>query len=348
MSKLERTDIELKRVINGSRPIIRIIGTGGAGCKIVSRIMEVGIEGAETIAINTDAQTLLNAKAHNKILIGRSTTMGLGTGNIPELGEAAAREDVNIIKDMMGGADLAFITCGLGGGTGTGSTPIIAEITKKSGALTILMITLPFRFEGPLKMKNARLGLEKLRNIVDSVIVIPNDKLLEIISDLPPSAAYKLADEILVITLKGITELITKPGLVNLDFADFRTIIGGKNIGMIGIGEGEGPNRAIIAASEALNSPLLEIDVSDAKGALINIVGGYDLKMEEVGKIVEKVSEKLFKGAHIIWGAQLDPELEGKVRVTIVVSGVKSDIQTMSVGFNDKKLKKIFGLENNS
>lgn len=346
MSKEDKTDDELKRIIIESRPNIKIIGIGGAGCKVVSRLMEAGIEGAETIVINTDAQALLNAKAHHKILIGKSITRGLGTGSILELGDSAAREDAPIIRDTVKGVDLAFITCGLGGGTGTGSTPVIAEITKNSGALTILMITLPLKSEGPSRMRNAHIGLNRLKNIVDSVIVIPNQKLLELTSSSTSASAYKLADEILVTTLKGIVELITKPGLVNLDFADFKTIIGGKNIGMIGIGEGEGPNRAIIAASEALNSPLLEIDINGAKGALINIVGGYDLKMEETGRIVNEVSKKLSKGAHIIWGAQLDPEFGDKVRVTIVVSGLKLSTPTMSVRFNDKRLREILGKNN--
>jgi len=320
----ESADEELEQVLREARARIVVVGCGGAGGNTVSRIMEVGIQGAETIAVNTDAQDLLYTAADRKILIGRETTGGLGAGNDPEKGEAAAREDENLIKDYIHGADMVFLTCGLGGGTGTGSIPVIAEIGKKLGALTVGVVTIPFTVEGRRRMENAERGLQKLCEIADTVIVIPNDKLLEVAPDLPIPAAFKVADQLLMDAIKGLTEMITKPGLINLDFADVRAVLQDGGVAMIGIGESDTENRAAEAVEEALNSPLLDVDITGASGALVNVIGSPDMSLEEAEKIVGRVSEALDPEAQITWGAQISDELKRAIRVMVILSGVHS------------------------
>ena len=318
------TTEELEQILQQAKAKIISVGCGGAGCNTISRMMGVGIRGAQTIAINTDAQDLLYTTADRKILIGRDITGGLGAGNNPERGEAAAREDEAVIKDHVYGADLVFITCGLGGGTGTGSAPVVAEIAKKLGALTVSVVTLPFTVEGTRRRLNAELGLGKLRAVSDTVVVIPNDKLLQLAPDLPIGAAFKVSDQLLIDAIKGITEMITTPGLINLDFADVRTVLKNGGVAMIGIGESDTANRSSEAVEEALNSPLLDVDVTGSKGALVNIVGSADMTLEEAQKIVSRVSETLDQDAHVIWGAQVSQEMKNSVRVMVVLSGVHS------------------------
>lgn len=318
------TTEELEQILQRAKARIIAVGCGGAGCNTISRMMGVGIRGAQTIAINTDAQDLLYTTADRKILIGKDITGGLGAGNDPEKGEAAAREDEAIIKDHIYGADLVFVTCGLGGGTGTGSAPVVAEIAKKLGALTVSVVTLPFTVEGTRRRKNAEQGLAKLRAVSDTVVVIPNDKLMQLAPDLPIGAAFKVSDQLLIDAIKGITEMITMPGLINLDFADVRTVLKNGGVAMIGIGESDTVNRSEEAVEEALNSPLLDVDITGAKGALINIVGSPDLTLEEAQKIVAKVAESLDPNAHVIWGAQISQEMKNSVRVMVVLSGVHS------------------------
>ena len=315
---------ELEVILQKAKARIITVGCGGAGCNTISRIMESGIHGAETIAVNTDAQDLLYTSADRKILIGRDLTGGLGAGNNPEKGEAAAREDDAAIKDNIYGVDLVFVTCGLGGGTGTGGAPVIAEIAKKLGALTIGVVTLPFTVEGTRRRLNAEMGLEKLRAVTDTVIVIPNDKLLQLAPDLPIGAAFKVADQLLMDAIKGIVEMITKPGLINLDFADVRTVLHNGGVAMIGIGESDTANRSMEAVEEALNSPLLDVDVTGARGALVNVKGSQDLTLEEAQKIVSRVSESLDSEANVIWGAQISEDMKNSVRVMLVISGVHS------------------------
>ncbi|RLF93546.1 cell division protein FtsZ, partial [Thermococci archaeon] len=251
-------------------------------------------------------------------------TKGLGAGNDPRLGEEAAREDERLIKDTLEGADMVFVTCGLGGGTGTGSAPIIAEIAKKIGALTVAIVTIPFTVEGIRRQRNAERGLENLRKTADTVIVIPNDKLLEMAPGLPISAAFKVSDDILIRAVMGITDLITKAGLVNLDFADVKSVMRNGGVAMIGLGESDTENRAVEAVEDALHSPLIDIDISGATGALVNVTGSSDMKLEEAEKVVEIVSNELDPEAQIIWGAQIDEELKNALRVMVVVSGVSS------------------------
>ncbi len=321
------TDKDLEDILAASQARIVVIGTGGSGNNTLMRLHEVGVEGARVVAMNTDAQHLLVTPADEKVLLGRNITRGLGAGSDPELGEAAAKDSIEDIRKVVEGADLVFITCGLGGGTGTGSAPVIAQVAKECGALTLAIVTLPFSVEGRRRMENALGGLKKLRRESDTVIVIPNDKLLEIVPDLPINAAFKVADEILVNAVKGIIEMITKPGLVNLDFADVRTVLSNGGAAMIGLGEsetGDPESRALEAIEDALNSPLLDIDVSEATRALVNVTGGADMTLREAEIIVEAVASKIHPNAHIIWGAIIDDTIQkNKVRAMVVISGGK-------------------------
>ena len=317
-------DEELLKIIEGSRANIIVVGTGGAGNNTISRLNEIGIEGAKTITVNTDAQDLFYSVSDKKLLLGRQTCGGLGAGGEPTIGEESAEESEEDIREELDGADMVFVTCGLGGGTGTGSAPVIAKVAKKAGALTVAVATMPFSAEGVKRRENAEIGLAKLQENADTVIVIPNDKLLEVAPNLPLNKAFMASDEILGRAVKGITELITKPGLISLDFADISSIMKGSGMAMIGMGESESGDRAIESVHEALSSPLLDIDISNAKGALINISGSSDLTLNEAEKIVQIVGDRLDPEANIIWGAQIDEELQNMIRTTIVVSGVKS------------------------
>ncbi|MCZ7400719.1 MAG: cell division protein FtsZ [Candidatus Methanoperedens sp.] len=318
------TDKELQEILEELKTNIVVIGCGGSGSNTIQRITEEGITGAELYAINTDAQHLLNIKVSKKILIGRSRTKGLGAGSLPQIGQDAAQESKSSIEKAVGNADLVFITCGLGGGTGTGSAPVVAEIAREAGALTIAVVTLPFSVEGQIRMDNAEAGLERLRDAVDTVIVVPNDKLLEVVPHLPLQTAFKVCDEVLMRSVKGITELITKPGLVNLDFADVRVIMQKSGVAIIGLGEAEGENKAIESVQKALRSPLLDVDVSGATGALVNVVGGPDMTIAEAESVVNELYTRIDPKARLIWGAMVDPDLENMVRTMVVITGVKS------------------------
>ena len=320
----DNIDNDLKEIIQRSRAKIFVIGTGGAGNNTVSRLAEIGVQGAGTLSVNTDAQDLFYSKSDHKLLIGRSTCGGLGAGGMPDIGEESAEESEEQLKEKLEGADMVFVTCGLGGGTGTGSAPVISKLAKKIGALTIAVATMPFSAEGLRRRENAEKGLEKLQSAADTVIVIPNDKLLEVAPNLPINKAFMVADELLGRAVKGITELITKPGLVSLDFADIRSIMIGSGMAMIGMGESDSGDRAIESVHEALNSPLLDLDISNAKGALINISGSSDLTLHEAEKVVQIVADELDPEANIIWGTQIQEDLENVIRTTIVVAGVKS------------------------
>jgi len=335
-------DAELESLLSKQKATIKVIGTGGGGNNTINRVTEVGITGAETIAVNTDAQDLLYTSADKKILIGRDITKGLGAGSNPKLGEQAARENEQDIRKALENSDMTFITCGLGGGTGTGSAPVIAEIAKKIGALTVGIVTLPFTMEGHRRYENATIGLEKLEQVVDTLIVIPNDKLLELAPDLPLHTAFKVADEILTNAVKGIAELVTKAGLVNLDFADIRAVMKGGGVALIGVGESDSENRAVEAVEKALTNPLLDVDVEGANGALINVAGGEDMTLDEARKVVETISERLDPEARIIWGAQIYKDLNKTIRTMLIVTGVKSSqIFGPERRISDKKKKEI-------
>lgn len=317
-------DKELEEVLANLTTTIKVVGCGGAGSNTISRCFASQITGAELIALNTDAQHLLLSSAPNKVLIGRHLTHGLGAGSLPQIGEEAAKESEQDIRTAIGHADMVFVTCGLGGGTGTGSSPVVAQISKESGALTIGVVTLPFSVEGVIRMENAESGLKRLRDICDTVIVIPNDKLIDIVPNLSLNAAFKVADEVLMRSIKGITEMITMPGLVNLDFADLRTIMKRGGVAMIGLGEAEGENKAVNAVIEALNSPLLEVDISEASGALVNVTGGEDMTISEAERVVEEIYNRVHPNARIIWGTTIDPSLKRTIRAMLVITGVKS------------------------
>ncbi len=317
-------DQDLEKVLESLTTTIKVVGCGGAGTNTISRCFSEGINGAELIAINTDAQHLLLTQSPYKILIGRHLTRGLGAGSLPQIGEEAAKESEQDIRDAIVPSDMVFVTCGLGGGTGTGCAPIVAQFAREAGALTIGVVTLPFSVEGQVRSSNAEAGLKRLREVCDTVIVIPNDKLLDIVPNLALNAAFKVADEVLMRSIKGITEMITMPGLVNLDFADLKTVMKRGGVALIGLGEAEGENKAVDAISEALNSPLLEVDITEATGALVNVTGGNDMTLREAEKVVEEIYSKIDKNARIIWGTTIDPSMKKSIRAMLVVTGVKS------------------------
>ncbi|MCX6749259.1 MAG: cell division protein FtsZ [Candidatus Pacearchaeota archaeon] len=323
-SDVKEIDKELAELLKKQSAKIKVIGVGGGGGNSLSRMKEIGIKGGELIAINTDAQDLLYSNADQKILIGRELTQGLGAGSNPKVGEEAAKESEADIKKKISGSDMIFITCGLGGGTGTGAAPVVASLAKKQGALTIGVVTLPFTIEGKKRLENAANGLEKLEAVVDTLIVIPNDKLLELAPELPLHTAFKIADEILTNAVKGVTELVTITGLVNLDFADVKAVMVDGGVSLIGMGESDSTNRAAESVEKAINNPLLDVDISNASGALVNIIGGPDMSLDECKVIIETVGSKLSPYAKLIWGAQISPDMEKSIRVLLIVTGVKS------------------------
>ena len=322
--KVTAIDEELEALVAKQKAKIKVIGCGGGGNNTINRMSEVGISGTETVAINTDAQDLLYTNANIKILIGKELTGGLGAGSIPKVGEDSAKESEKEIRDTIQGSDIVFITCGLGGCTGTGAAPVVAEVAKKLGILTIAIVTLPFAMEGQRRYANAISGLERLESTVDTLIVIPNDKLLELCPGLPLHTAFKVADEILTNSVKGIAELVTKPGLVNLDFADIKTVMGKGGVAMIGVGESDSDNRAIESVEKAVQNPLLDVDITGANGALINISGGPNMTLDEARKIVETITERLDEDARTIWGAQISEDLDNTIRTLLIVTGVHS------------------------
>ena len=341
--ELAAIDKELEELLQKQHAKVKVFGLGGGGGNTISRMKEIGIKGGEFIALNTDAQDLLYANADHKILIGRELTMGLGAGSNPKIGEEAAHESEQDIKKKLAGADMVFITCGLGGGTGSGAAPVVANIAKKQGALTIGVVTMPFTIEGRKRIENAEYGLERLESSVDTLIVIPNDKLLEIAPELPLQTAFKVADEILTNAVKGTTELVTKSGLVNLDFADVKAVMSDGGVSLMGMGESDSANRAQEAVEKALTNPLLDVDLSGSTGALVNIIGGNDMSLDEARAIISSVGQKLGPDAKMIWGAQISPEMEKSIRVMIIITGVKSS-QIMGSGL-PKDLQKQVEME---
>ncbi|MAF99369.1 MAG: cell division protein FtsZ [Nanoarchaeota archaeon] len=318
-------DAELEKLLAKHHTRIKVVGSGGGGNNTINRICQVGIKGVHTIAINTDAQDLLYTTAQKKILIGRELTGGLGAGSNPKVGEEAAKESEIELKKSLDNSDMVFITCGLGGGTGTGSAPVVAQLARKMGILTVGIVTMPFQMEGSRRYENALIGLEKMEQSVNTLIVIPNEKLLQLAPNLPIQTAFKVADEILTNAVKGIAELVTKTGLVNLDFADVKTIMGEGGVALIGVGESDSEHRAAESVAKAIENPLIDVDISDAKGALINISGGDNLTLDEARNIVEAVSERLDDNARIIWGAQIYKDLDKTVRTMLIITGVRSE-----------------------
>jgi len=313
--------------------VISVIGVGGAGSNAVNRMMEDNISGCEFVAINTDAQALMMSNADKKILIGES---GLGAGSNPEIGRISAEKSIEDIKEAVKDSDMVFITCGEGGGTGTGASPIIAAIAKEMGCLTVAVVTKPFSFEGQKRMVQAEEGIENLKGKVDTLIVIPNDKLLEISDENTTLLnAFSLADNVLKAGVRGVTDLITLPGLINLDFADIKSIIKDAGNALLGDGIASGDNRAIKAAQAAMNSPLIDVSIEGAKGILLNISGGPDLRLTEVNEAAEIIRNASSSEANIIFGAVIDEEMNDKIKVTIIATGFKDKEQETFV-FKEK------------
>jgi len=322
-------DDELAKIVQLLKVNIAIVGCGGGGSNTVNRLSQAGVFGAELVAANSDAKHLLHVHSPHKVLLGRTTTRGLGAGALPEIGEKAAQEAEDELKSYVKGFNIVFVTAGMGGGTGTGSAPVVARLARESGALVIGVVTLPFKAEGKVRMDNALRGLERLRTNCDTTAVIPNDRLLQLVPKLPLDAAFRVADEVLMESIKGLTEVITRPGLVNLDFNDVMTIMKNGGVAMIGIGEADNKgmgrgDRMELAVGQALESPLLgDIDLSVAKGALVRVTGGNDMTVTEAEKAAELVGAKINPNARIIWGCSVDPSMQGLVRVMAVITGVK-------------------------
>ena len=302
---------------------IMVVGCGGGGCNTVNRLAELGIEGAGTIAANTDAKHLAVTHATKRILLGRELTRGMGAGGFPEVGKKAAEESKNDIRESLQGCDLLFLTCGLGGGTGTGAAPVVAYLAKEMGSIVIAAVTLPFKIEGA-RINKAEEGLAKLREVCDTVIVIENQKLVELAGNKPLKEAFGIADGLIATMIKGITETISQPSLVNLDYADVRTIMRAGGVATIGVGESDSQNRAREAITKALSHPLLDVDYSGATGALIQVIGGDDMKLEEISTIGETVAQHMDPEALVMWGARILPEFTGKIQVITIITGVKS------------------------
>jgi cell division protein FtsZ len=302
--------------------VIKVVGIGGGGVNAINRMIDVGLKGVEFIAINTDAQHLLMSDADVKLDIGRKSTRGLGAGAAPEKGREAALDHIDEIEEILRGADMVFVTAGEGGGTGTGGAPVVAKIAREIGALTIGVVTKPFSFEGKIRTAQAEEGIEALRSEVDTLIVIPNDRLLAI-SDRSITAvdAFKSADQVLLSGVQGITEIITQPGLINLDFADVKTVMTGAGSALMGIGSARGDNRAIRAAELAISSPLLEASIDGAMGVLLSVAGGSDLGLFEINEACELVQSAAHPNAKIIFGTTIDDALGDEVRITVIAAG---------------------------
>jgi cell division protein FtsZ len=302
--------------------VLKVVGVGGGGSNAVNRMVDAGLKGVEFVAVNTDAQALLMCDADLKLHIGAHATRGLGAGANPEVGHAAAMESRDELKEALKGADMVFVTAGEGGGTGTGGAPVIADIARELGALTVGVVTRPFNFEGRKRAEQAQKGITELRDKVDTLIIIPNDRLLQVVGkQTSVMEAFRMADDVLRQGVQGITDLITIPGLVNLDFADVRTVMRDAGSALMGIGEAEGEDRAAEAARAAVSSPLLEASVEGATGILLNITGGSDIGLFEVNEAAEVVTGAADQNANVIFGAVIDDNLAGKVRVTVIATG---------------------------
>lgn len=327
---------------------IKVLGLGGGGCNALNRMIKADVRGIEFIGINTDSQALYHCEAPNKINIGKATTRGLGAGANPEIGKRAAEESSEEIKASIQGADMIFLTCGLGGGTGTGAAPVIAEIAKELGILTVAVITKPFSFEGARRRTQAEEGLENLKNKVDTIITIPNDKILSLIDKKTPLVdAFMVVDDVLRQGVQGIADLITVHGMINVDFADVKTVMENAGSALMGIGYGTGENRAAQAAKAAIESPLLELDVAGAKGILFNITGGNDLSMFEVDEAARIITEAADPDANIIFGAVVNDSYTGEIKITVVATGFedsrRGSASSFRGGIENRLVKKTLG-----
>jgi len=318
--------------------VIKVVGIGGGGVNAVNRMIESGLKGVEFIAINTDAQTLLMSDADVKLDIGRETTRGLGAGSDPDIGRRASEEHREEIQEILKGADMVFITAGEGGGTGTGGAPLIAEMARELGSLTIGVVTRPFGFEGRKRATQAELGIADLKKAVDTLIIVPNDRLLQVSEpETPMIDAFRMADQVLYQGVEGITSLIMTPGLINLDFADVKAVMSAAGSALMGIGHGTGDDRAEQASHAAISSPLLESSIEGAKGVLLSIAGPNDLTLHEVNKAAEAITRVAHPDANIIFGAVVDDALGEEVRVTVIAAG----FDKLGPGFGDSRLSRL-------
>ena len=317
----EKTEDRLEEFAS---PKIMVIGTGGGGCNAVNRIAKMGVSGAQLVAVNTDKQHLaiINDEL-TKILIGKSVTRGLGAGGYPEIGAKAAEVSRSALEEVLQGVDMLFISTGMGGGTGTGSAPIIAEIAKEQGAIVIAIVTYPFALEKARLIK-AEEGIEALRKVTDTVVVIDNNRLVELVPNLPIQDAFKVADEVIARTVRGITETITQPSLINLDYADVRSIMSNKGLSVIAVGESKSVDRVNEVVEDTLKNALLDVDITGATGSLIHITGGPELTLGEANGIGELLTERIDPKATVIWGARVDPTFENKIEVIAIFTGVHS------------------------
>jgi len=304
-------------------PRIVIVGAGGAGNNTINRLYNIGVDGAETVAINTDKQHLKMIEADTKILVGKSLTQGLGAGGDPEMGERATEMAQGTIKEVLGDADLVFVTAGMGGGTGTGAAPVVSNIAKEQGAIVVGMVSTPFNVERARTVK-AEEGLEKLREEADSIIVLDNNRLLDYVPNLPIGKAFSVMDQIIAETVKGISETITQPSLINLDYADMSTIMNQGGVAVMLVGETQDSNKTDEVVNDAMNHPLLDVDYRGATGGLVHITGGPDLTLKEAEGIADNITERLEAHANVIWGARIQEEYKGKVRVMAIMTGVQS------------------------
>jgi len=312
---------------------IKVIGVGGSGGNAINTMIHFGLEGVEFVTVNTDAQALGSNSAAEKIAIGQNVTRGLGAGADPERGRKAALEDVNRLKEIVMGADMVFVTAGMGGGTGTGAAPIVAQLAREAGALTVGVVTKPFAFEGKLRARRAEAGIQALTDHVDTLITIPNEKLMSIADDeLTFVEAFRKADEVLFQAVKGISDLITLDGIVNVDFADVRTVMSGNGRALMGTGCAKGEGRARLAAEQAIHSPLLDdISVLGATGVLINVVGGHDMKMKEIQEAASLVQEQAHEEANIIFGASIDESMGEALKVTVIATGFNQAVEELPI-----------------
>lgn len=303
---------------------IVVLGTGGAGNNTVNRLQHIGLEGAELMAVNTDKQDLKKLGGNiTKVMIGAKLMRGLGAGGFPELGEKAAESSRHELADLLSNTHLLFLTAGMGGGTGTGSAPVIAEIAKEEGAIVVSIVTFPFELE-KARLNKARTGIEKLRKVSDTVIVVDNNKLVEYVPNLPLDKAFLVADEVVSRAVKGITETIMEPSLINIDFADIKSVLDGGDVAVISVGDGEGPDRVQRAVESTLQQPLLDVDYKDASGALIHITGGEDMTLGEANAVGELITQQLRTDAAVTWGSRIDPALHDKIEIIAIITGVKS------------------------
>jgi len=328
---------------------IKVVGVGGGGCNAVNRMIDANIKGITFIAVNTDKQVLAKNKAEVKIQIGEKLTQGLGAGGNPEVGQKSAEESIEAIENCLQGSDMVFITAGMGGGTGTGASPIIAKSARSSGALTVGVVTRPFTFEGRKRRDNAELGIRFLKNYVDSLVVVPNDKLLEISEKTTSmNAAFAMADEVLKQGVDGITSLITDTGLINLDFADVKTVMKDRGIAHMGVGRASGEDRVNQAIKNAVESPLLETSIRGAKAVLLNIMGGADLTLYEVNDAADSIYQEADENAIIIFGTSVKEELENEIIVTVIATGFEEDQRNGDDSSSGKSIEKPEGLGNNA